>query len=105
MNTETKQSYIKQIDLINELKIQQQHSNQRSYYGLLLDQQRNILHLSSTEDDNIDSINRQIRLNDNISRRAIEIISNSNDVTFLITLKQHRLNAGVIFAFTNGIHR
>nr|XP_027204344.1 protein kinase C-binding protein NELL2-like [Dermatophagoides pteronyssinus] len=104
LNTETEQSYIKQIDLINELKIQQ-HSNQRSYYGLLLDQQRNILHLSSTEDDNIDSINRQIRLNDNISRRAIEIISNSNDVTFLITLKQHRHNAGVIFAFTNGIHR
>ena len=113
-----KSQYITQIDLIHELKLQQQqqqrHSNQRSYYGLLLDQQRNVLHLSSTDNDNdndnggdhnIDSLNRQIRFSDDISRRAIQVIKNNNDVTFLITIKQHRHNTGVIFAFTNGIHR
>ncbi|KAH9497372.1 Thrombospondin N-terminal -like domains containing protein, partial [Dermatophagoides farinae] len=116
-----KSQYITQIDLIHELKLQQQqqqrHSNQRSYYGLLLDQQRNVLHLSSTDNDNdndnggdhsnnIDSFsNRQIRFSDDISRRAIQVIKNNNDVTFLITIKQHRHNTGVIFAFTNGIHR
>lgn len=48
---------------------------------------------------------RYLKFSKQIYRKAIDVITKSNDVTFLFTFKQVRFNAGVLFAFTNGTHR
>lgn len=108
-----------QINLIQELNL-----HNFSYSGLSVDRKNSIestiyLHgkrsarfvitrilindfllFLSTED-----ISRTVKLNSQVCKRATNLISRSNEVTFIASLKQITQNTGVIFSFADGIHR